>query len=208
MPRQSWTERARPGRRLVAIAAVLALLFYVAGATLAWGKYRNSLAAERNELVTQARSGASEASRFLTDRARLLDALASDTSFRRGDLAAIAADLASLPTEEIAFRGGVVWSDPEGDVVTAAGPLPPGSPAAAAERPWLRQVLERGEPVVAVVEEDPAFSGEAIVLAVPTVAPGEGRGVLAGGLGLDWLRELVDGLPMDGERATVVEGAT
>jgi serine phosphatase RsbU (regulator of sigma subunit) len=199
---------ARPGRRLLAVAIIIALALAAAGVALAVQGYRDARAAELEELADGARAVAANVGQYMRGREQVLQALASHEGIRRGDAAAVGRRLAPLRRDALGFTGGVAWFDPSGRVRASAG----ASGASRAEEAGLRAALlhaRSGGPYVSAALPASVFPVPAVVVAVPTLG-GDGavKGALAGALGLDVIHEVATALaPVRGGRTAVVDRA-
>ncbi len=186
-------SHARPGRRLLLVAAVIALALAAAGGALAWQGYRDARAAELEEVADAARASAGDIDQYLAGRVQLLQALASTEGIVRGDPATIDDRLDALDREALGFTAGIAWFDPSNLVRASTGPLV----AAPVRERVLRGALIRArsseEPFISgAAPASIIFSGSAIIIAVPTRgADGRINGALAAGLGLDHLNDMV-----------------
>ena len=200
---------ARPGRRLLAVAVVIALALAAAGIALAWQGYRDARAAELEELDDAARAGTVNLGQYVAGREQLLDALTSSQGIVQEDPASADRRLDALDRETLGFTGGIAWFDPSDRVIASSGP-PLG--AQARER-RLRAALVRasssGGPFVSEGVPASVFSIPAVIVAVPTYdADGRLNGALAGALGLDALDRVAAGFaPVRGARTLVVDRA-
>jgi serine phosphatase RsbU (regulator of sigma subunit) len=200
--------RARPGRRLLLVAAVIALALAGAGAALAWQGYRNARAAELEESADAARASGVDLDQYLTGRVQLLEALASTEGIVRADPVRIERRLDALNRQALGFTAGIAWFDPSNRVRASTGPL--------VVSPVRERVL-RGALIRARTSERPfisgfapasiIFAGNAIIIAVPTRgADGRVNGALAAGLGLDHLNDMeASPAPVRGGRVAIVD---
>ncbi len=204
MGRPTPRDQVRPGRRLVAVAALGAAVLLVAGAALAWTKYRADVATERHELLRDARTGAAEVDRALGDHLDLLEALAAGGSFRDADPAAVTADLGALPGDAFGLDAGTVWLGPGGTAIDGRGRvrLIPG-----AEDEWIQQVRTSGRPAVGGPTVATPLAGADIVLAVPTGSGPDTAGVLIGGLEPGWFDELTAAEDLGDAEVAIVDRA-
>ena len=188
-----------PGRRLLAGVALACLLLCSAGWALAIAAYHNARGATVAQAEMRCRMAAAEAYSDRLGLIRLLQALASDPAMQTGDVPAITARLRAVGGEAFGFTGGLSWIGPDGrTLVSTKGAVgrPPGGR-------WWRDVVATGVWTTSAAVRSPAFDGEVLVFAVPTLdAGGAVNGVLAGGRGLDWLRgETLDQVrQLDGAR--------
>jgi Cache domain len=199
---------ARPGRRLLIVAAVIALALAGAGAALAWQGYRNARAAELEESADAARASGVDLDQYLTGRVQLLEALASTEGIVRADPVTIERRLDALNRQALGFTAGIAWFDPSNRVRASTGPL--------VVSPVRERVL-RGALIRARTSERPfisgfapasiIFAGNAVIIAVPTRgADGSVNGALAAGLGLDHLNDMeASPAPVRGGRVAIVD---
>lgn len=200
---------ARPGRRLLAVAAAIALVLAAAGVALAWEGYRAARAAELEEISDAARAGAGDVGQFVNGRVQVLEALAGNDGILRGDGAAVDRRLELLALDELGFTAGLAWIDVSNRVRAAAGP----ARADAADEVVLRSALLRarsgGEAFISPALPPSLFPVSAVAVAVPT-RDGRERvnGTLVAGMGVDWLNRIAAQLnPIRGGSTTIVDRA-
>ncbi len=179
---------ARPGRRLLAVVAVTALVLAGAGAALAWEGYQDARAAELEEVADGARASVADVGQFLRGREDLLLALAENEGIVRGDPEAADDRLESLELGDLGFTAGIALLDVRDRVVAAAGPAMP----SAAPEPRLARALARARatdaPFLSEALPPSIFAETAVVIALPVSdARGRTSGTLAAAMGLSWL---------------------
>jgi serine phosphatase RsbU (regulator of sigma subunit) len=201
-------SHARPGRRLLLVAAVIALALAGAGAALAWQGYRDARAAELEEVADAALASAADIDQYLAGRVQLLQALATTEGILSGDPATIERRLDALDLEELGFTAGIAWFDPSNLVRASTGPLV----AAPVRERVLRGALIRArssdEPFISgAAPASIVFPAPAIMMAVPTRgADGRINGALAAGLGLEHLNDMeASPSPVRGGRVAIVD---
>ncbi len=175
----------RPGRRLVLVVLIVCVLLVTASALLAQAWYRQS----RDSVIagSEMRSRISAMSEYgiRVGLRQLLQALAADPALQHGDVKAVRSRLRTFNVETFGFTGGLTWLDPQGHALVSTG----GREGVTIGDRWLHDVVTTGVWTTSGAGTSPVFSGEVLVFAVPTTdADGVTNGVLAAGLGIDWLR--------------------
>jgi hypothetical protein len=177
----------RPGRRLLAVAALFALALAVVGAVLAASSYRAQRARAVDAMAVRARASVSNAGQFVRSRLELLQIAAAGPVFTTGDGARIDRELTRLDPARMGFTGGLAWVDGDGIVRAASTPMVVGHDVRL--ELVMRSALRSRVPVVGAADRSAALSGAVVPLAAPTVdGAGRRNGSLLAGIGLDYIR--------------------
>jgi len=200
----------RPGRRLVATAAVIALALGVIGVVLALQAHRQARLNVVDDAQGRVRTNIADARRYMTDRLEVLDTIARAEAARDAPVPVLRASLAEYAARpQSGFSEGIAWFDARGRLLAASGP--PARTAAAAAGPVLADArAATADPrylgVIRTVV--PAGGREPVVaVAVPVRRGGRPTGeVIVGGVGVGLLRRVVGNLERSlGDRITVVD---
>ncbi|MBT8227848.1 MAG: SpoIIE family protein phosphatase [Dactylosporangium sp.] len=175
-----------PGRRLLLVVSVACALLISAGTVMACLSFQQAKLRVITASETSCMMVAAEVYGDRLSLIRLLQALASDPTIRRGDIEAIRSRLVAVGGEAFGFTGGFAWIDADGTVQASTKGVE-GYPA---DTPWWGETVTTRQWTTSAALVDPAFVGEVLVFAVPTVTEaGVVNGVLAAGLGVAWLRD-------------------
>ncbi len=120
---------ARPSVRLVATAAVLAVLLVGAGVTAAYANLRSERERITREALLHTHAAGASTEEFVLSQIRLMQALASTPALRSANPDTITTVLAGLPVLD-ATLNAVAWIDTAGDVRARTPPRcwPPHGP--------------------------------------------------------------------------------
>ncbi len=179
---------ARPSVRLVATAAVLAVLLVGAGVTAAYANLRSERERITREALLHTHAAGASTEEFVLSQIRLMQALASTPALRSANPDTITTVLAGLPVLD-ATLNAVAWIDTAGDV-RARTPPQTAERVNVADREHVQAVLATARPYVssALIPRNPTVAGPSVVIAVP-VFDDQGRinGLLGNTITLDAL---------------------
>jgi GAF domain-containing protein/type IV secretory pathway VirB2 component (pilin) len=190
----------RPGRRLVLVTSLVGAALAVAAVLNAWQSHNERLAADLERLDRAAEDGALLAERFFVSRVGVLQALAQTPAVVSGDPATMASSLEPFASEILGFDGGVGWIDRNG-MLWATTEEPHGLSIYLSDRPYVKEVLSTGTPVVSEVLSGRRSGEPSVIVAVPTFdSEGDQTGLLVGSVLMDGLPALLPTLrPLRGE---------
>ncbi len=185
------------GRRLVAVAVLLALLLAGLSGTLAIRRYDGHRARTREQALTFTRAAAAEIDRFFADRVLLLETLALSPAAQQGEFATLHTYFGQVRDAGMGLTE-VFFAVPDGRVVASSASDNSAAPVNLADRTYFRTVLATSKPAISDPVTGRVSGRRIVVVAVPVRDPAGGLvGVLALGVTAEHLRDLLR-LPREG----------
>ena len=197
---------ARPGARLLLLAALLLAALLLGGAYLALRDYHASRARTSADTRVLARGAAANADRFLTDRLDLLAVVARAPVVRSGDRRRIRAYLESLDPASIGFNARMGYVDRDGRATALTGYALTEPVLDVSDRDYVRSVLRKHRPAISAAIIGRLTGSPQIALATPTVdAAGRFSGMVIGSFRLDQTDKSVQILRFGSADVTILD---
>jgi hypothetical protein len=176
----------RPGNRLLAVAALFAVVLAVVGTLLAVSSYHAQRERAIDSLSVRAQASVASAGMFVRSRLQLLGLAAADPVFETGDGQRIDVAFARMRPDALGFTGGLAWVDRDG-IVRAATTIGVLGHDVSAEN--VMRAARSGRPVVGALDRSAALMGAVVPLAAPTKdRRGHRNGELLAGIGDEFIR--------------------
>ena len=197
---------ARPGARLLLLAALLLAALLVSGAYLALRDYRASRARTSADTRLLARGAAVNANRFLTDRLELLAVVAHAPVVRSGNRQRILGYLESLHPASIGFNARLGFVDRDGRAQVLTGYALSAPVLDVSNRGYIRSVLETHRPAISAAFVGRIAGTPQIALASPVLDDtGRFSGMVIGSFRLDQADESVQILRFGSTNVTILD---
>ena len=197
---------ARPGARLLLLAALLLAALLLGGAYLALRDYRASRARTSADTRVLARGAAANADRFLIDRLDLLAVVARAPVVRSGDRHRIHAYLESLDPASIGFNARMGYVDREGRAQALTGYALTEPVLDVSDRDYVRSVLGTHRPAISAAIVGRIAGSPQIALATPTFdTAGRFSGMVIGSFRLDQTDKSVQILRFGSADVTILD---